>query len=152
MSKYVLQMSRTRVVLTALVVVALAGLAAGLLVGRGSASERVRSGVIASGQFHSVSWTTRGRASIVGVNGNAVLRLRDFQTQKAPELWIVLEGKGGVTTRHQLTHLDRAWGNQDYSIPASVAAHPPARVLIYCTKCGKVWGYAQLKTSSSTSF
>src|SRR5262245_32688803 len=130
-------MSRMRLVLTAVVVVALAGLAAGLLVGRGSsASERVRSGLIASGQFQSVGWATRGRATIVGVNGKAVLRLRDFQTQKAPELWIVLEGKGGVTSRRQLTHLERAWGNQDYALPASVATHPPARVLIYCTKCG----------------
>ena len=142
-------MSRMRLVLTATAVLALAGLAAGLLVARGS-SAAVRSGVIASGQFHSVSWTTRGRASIVGRNGHAVLELRGFQTQKAPELWIVLEGKAGVTSRQQLTHLQRAWGNQDYALPASVAANPPARVLVYCTKCGKVWGYAPLRTAHSS--
>lgn len=145
-------MSRTRLLLTAVAVVALAGLAAGLLVARGSgASAQVRSGVIASGSFHSVSWGTRGRASIVGENGKAVLQLRSFQTQKAPELWIVLEGKEGVTSRRQLTHLNRAWGNQDYALPAAVAAHPPARVLIYCAKCGKVWGYAQLQPEHRTS-
>lgn len=144
-------MSRTRLVLTSVTVVALAGLAAGLLVGRGSASERVRSGLIASGSFDSVSWTTKGRASIVGKDGKAVLQLRGFQTQNAPELWIVFEGKAGVTSRRQLTHLERAWGNQDYALPASVAAHPPARVLIYCAKCGKVWGYAQMTPSSSSS-
>jgi len=147
-------MSRTRLVLTAVTVVALASIAAGLLVARGSASERVRSGLIASGEFHSVSWGRRGRASIVGKNGKAVLQLRGFQTQKAPELWIVLEGKEGVSSRRQLTHLNRAWGNQDYAVPAGMAAHPPARVLIYCAKCGKVWGYAQLQSErrATTSF
>jgi Electron transfer DM13 len=145
-------MSRTRLVLTAVTVVALAGLAAGMLVARGSgASERVPSGVIASGAFHSVSWTTRGQASIVGKDGNAVLRFRGFQTQKAPELWIVLEGKEGVLSRRQLTGLKRAWGDQEYALPASVATHPPARVLIYCAKCGKVWGYAPMTASGSSS-
>jgi hypothetical protein len=143
-------MSRSRLLLTGVVVIALAGLAAGLLVARGS-SAAVRSGLIASGQFHSLSWTTRGTAAIVGRNGRAVLQLRGFQTQKAPELWIVLEGKQGVSSRRQLTPLQRAWGNQDYVIPADVAAHPPARVLIYCTKCGKVWGYAPLTTSGGSS-
>jgi hypothetical protein len=139
-------MLRTRLVLTVLAAVALAGLAAGLLVARGSsASVRVKTGLIASGQFQTVSWGTRGRASIVGRDGQAVLELRGFQTQKAPELWIVFEGRGGVTSRTQLAHLDKAWGDQDYPVSAGVAAHPPARVLIFCTKCGKVWGYAQLR-------
>ncbi len=148
MSKCMSHMSRSRLLLTGVVVIALAGLAAGMLVARGS-SAAVRSGLIARGEFHSVSWTTRGTASIVGRNGRAVLELRGFQTQKAPELWIVLEGKQGVSSRRQLTHLQRSWGNQDYVVPADVAAHPPARVLIYCTKCGKVWGYAQLGPTTS---
>jgi hypothetical protein len=142
----VVHMSRRRLILTAFVVVALAGLAGGLLAARGS-SAAVRSGVIARGAFHSVSWSTRGTAAIVGKNGHAVLELRNFQTQRAPELWIVLEGKGGVMTRRQLSHLNRSWGNQDYAVSADVAAHPPARVLIYCSKCGKVWGYAPLRAS-----
>ena len=149
MTKCMSHMSRSRLLLTGVVVIALAGLAAGLLVARGS-SAAVRSGVIASGQFHSLSWTTRGTAAIVGRNGHAVLELRGFQTQRAPELWIVLEGKQGVSSRRQLTPLQRAWGNQDYVIPADVAAHPPARVLIYCTKCGKVWGYAPLRPTRSS--
>jgi hypothetical protein len=145
------RMSRTRLLATSATLVALAALAGGLLVGRGSgASEGVPSGLIASGSFQSVSWTTRGRASIVGENGRAVLRLRDFQTQKAPELWIILQGKPGTGSR-QLTNLERAWGNQDYALPASVAAHPPARVLIFCAKCGKVWGYATMTPSNSAS-
>jgi len=151
MAEWVVYMSRSRLVLTALVVVALAGLAAGLLVSRGN-SASVPTGKIASGQFQSVSWATRGTASIVGRNGRAVLQLRGFQTQKAPELWIVLEGKGGVTSRRQLTHLTRAWGNQDYAVSAEVAAHPPERVLIYCSKCGKVWGYAQMRPTRTSSF
>jgi hypothetical protein len=138
--------SNRRLLLTAVAVVALAGIAAGLVVARGSASPRVRSGLIASGQFHSLSWTTRGQALIVGKDGHAVLELRNgFQTQKAPELWIVLEGKQGVLSRTNVAHLNRAWGNQDYALPVSVATTPPARVLIYCTKCGKVWGYAQMR-------
>lgn len=144
-------MSRTRLGLTALIAVALAGLAAGLLVARGSgASNRVPAGLIAGGQFQSISWTTRGRAAIVGKkDGTAVLRLTGFQTKDAPELWIVLEGRQGVTSRRQLTPLRRAWGDQEYAVPAEVAVHPPARVLIYCAKCGKAWGYAQLRRQVS---
>ena len=146
-------MKRTRLGLAALAVVAVAGLAAGLVVARGSSGPgHVRPGMIASGSFHSVSWSTRGRAEIAGnADGSPVLRLRGFQTQKAPELWIVLEGKGGVTDRRQLSPLRRWYGNQDYSIPVDVARHPPARVLIYCTKCGKVWGYAELAPAGATA-
>jgi hypothetical protein len=143
-------MTRTRLAVAALVAVAVAGLAAGIVVARGSSGpQHVRPGVIASGAFHSVSWTTRGRAEIAGApDGSPLLRLRGFQTQKAPELWIVLEGEQGVSSRVQLTPLRRWYGNQDYVIPASVAQNPPARVLIYCTKCGKVWGYAPLTAAS----
>src|SRR5829696_7745350 len=133
MSKWVLHMSRSRLLLTMLVVVALAGLAAGLLVARGN-SASVPSGTLASGQFQTVSWMTRGSAAIVGRNGRAYLQLRGFQTQKAPELWIVFEGKAGVTSRRQVTNLNRAWGNQNYAVSAEFATHPPARVLIYCAK------------------
>ena len=143
-------MSRSRLLLTAFVAVALAGLAAGLLVARESSAAAVPSGLIARGEFDSLSWSTRGTASIVGRNGHAVLELRGFQTQKAPELWIVLEGKAGVISRQQLTHLKRAGAIRITRSPPAWRHNPPARVLIYCTKCGKVWGYAPLRTAHTS--
>jgi Electron transfer DM13 len=122
-----------------------AGLAAGLVVARGSSAPAIPVGLIAKGEFRPVGWTTRGTVSIVGRrDGKTVLRLRNFQTQPAPELWIMFEYAQGFTSRKSMVGLRQTWGNQDYVMPASVAAHPPTRVYIFCAKCGKAFGYAQM--------
>jgi hypothetical protein len=140
-------MSHRRLVVAGLLAVALAGVAAGVLVARGSAdTAKAPAGVLATGQFVPVSWQTRGQVTIARkADGSAVLRFRDFQTQNAPELWVVFEPAGGPTARDQLTHLRRAWGNQDYDVTAEVSSSLPEKVLVYCTKCGKVWGYATMR-------
>jgi len=138
--------TRTRLLVAAFVAVASAGLAAGLVVARGSSAPAIPVGVIARGEFRPMSWSTKGTASIVGRrDGKAVLELRNFQTQRAPELWIVFEYAQGVTSRKSVASLRQAWGNQDYVMPAGVAAHPPTRVYIYCAKCGKGFGVAHMR-------
>src|SRR6266540_2654764 len=64
------RMSRRRLSVTALVVVSMAGLAAGLLLATGSGAEpaaKGRPGVLASGRFTSIEWPTSGRAKIVRI-------------------------------------------------------------------------------------
>jgi hypothetical protein len=142
------RVSYRRILLTGTLVLALAGLGAGLLVGRGSGAELVKGqpGTLASGQFTSGEWSTKGRALIVRrTDGSLRLRLRNFQTQKAPELWVVLEPLNGSGGRKQLDGLQRAWGNQEYELPAELAKNPLQRVIIFCAKCNKVWGSAQLQ-------
>jgi len=141
--------SRRRVLLTGALVIALAGLGAGLLVGRGSGAQLIKGqpAVLASGHFTSGEWSTKGRALMVRrADGSLRLQLRDFQTQRAPELWVVLEPVNGNGERRQLTGLQRAWGNQDYVLPAELAKSPLQRVIIFCAKCNKVWGSARLHT------
>jgi hypothetical protein len=135
----------------AVVGVAFAGLAAGLVVARGGSTPAVPVGLITRGEFQPISWTTRGTVSIVGrPDGKAVLQLRHFQTQRAPELWIVLQYAQGITSRKSLTNLRQTWGNQDYVVPGRLAANPPTRVYIYCAKCGKPFGYAQMHRVAQT--
>jgi Electron transfer DM13 len=143
--------SRRRIALTAALVLALAGLGAGLLVGRGSSAELVKGqpAVLASGQFTSGEWSTNGRALLVRrADGSLRLQLRNFQTQKAPELWVLLEPLNGSGVRRQLDGLQRAWGNQDYDLPAELAKNPLQRVIIFCAKCNKVWGSARLHAAT----
>jgi hypothetical protein len=144
--------TRTRLLVAAIIVVASAGLAGGLLAARGSSAPAIPVGVIARGEFRPMSWSTNGTASIVGrSDGKAVLQLRNFQTQRAPELWIVFEYAKGVTSRKSVASLRQAWGNQNYVMPASVAAHPPTAVYIYCAKCGKGFGVAHMRRTSRGS-
>ena len=142
------RISRRRVLLTGVLLIAFAGLAAGLLVGRGSGAQLVKGqpAVLASGHFTSGEWSTKGRAVMVRrADGSLRLKLRNFQTQRAPELWVVLEPADGSGERRQLTGLQRAWGNQDYVLPAELANNPLQRVIIFCAKCNKVWGSARLE-------
>ena len=128
--------------------IALAGLGAGLLVGRGSGAQLIKGqpAVLASGQFTSGEWSTKGRALMVRrADGSLRLQLRDFQTQRAPELWVVLAPLNGSGDRLELTGLQRAWGNQVYVLPAELAKNPLQRVIIFCAKCNKVWGSAKLE-------
>lgn len=142
------KISRTRLSISAVLVLALAGLAAGLLVARGSGAESAKGpvGVLASGEFTSGAWSTRGRALIVrGADGSLKLELRKFQTQKAPELWVLLEPLNGAGERRQLSGLHSPWGNQHYDLPSELARNPSQRVIIFCAKCNKEWGSARLE-------
>jgi hypothetical protein len=145
-------MSRKRALLASLLALALAGVAAGVLVARDSSASKGATGVLASGNFTPVSWTTRGRATIVRkADGSAVLQLRGFQTQQAPELSVVFEPVQGPTHREHLANLRRASGNQDYDVTSEVSSRLPAKVLVYCTKCGKVWGEATMRPTKLDS-
>src|SRR6266511_2629462 len=133
------RMSRRRLSVTALVVVSMAGLAAGLL--------------LASGRFTSIEWPTSGRAKIVRMaDGSLKLELRNLQTQEAPELYLFIaptNGSGGE--RRKIADLRSVTGDQDYSLPADVARNPHQAVIIWCGSCNKAWGSAHLRPNRQTS-
>jgi hypothetical protein len=141
-----------RLSLTALVVVALAGLAAGLLLAQGSGAENGvvgRPGVLSSGSFHSIAWPTEGRAAIVRqADGRLVLRLTRFETHEAPELYIYTAKQG--EQRKVLAELRSPAGNQEYSMPADAARKLRVQVIIWCEACRRVWGEAKLSPAGST--
>lgn len=142
-------MSRRRISVMVLVAVALAGLAAGLLVARGSeAASKQRAGVLASGRFTAGEWSTKGQALIVRKgDGSVKLQLKNFSTQAAPELYVVLESPAGV--QQEIDELQSAAGSQTYSLPKDAAASLPRKVIIFCAKCGKTWGSAVLRSTST---
>jgi electron transfer DM13 len=146
-------MSRTRLSVTALILVSLGGLAAGLLLARGSGAEpgvKGRPGVLASGRFTSIEWPTSGKAMIVRRgDGSLKLELRNLQTQDAPELYLFIaptNGTGG--TRRKIADLRAVTGNQEYDLPADVARDLHQAVMIWCGKCHKYWGAAHLRLTS----
>lgn len=150
-------MSRRRLSVSALVVVSLAGLAAGLLLARGSGAEpavvKSKPAVLASGRFTSIEWPTSGKAMIVRkADGSLKLELRNLQTQEAPELYLFIaptSGSGGE--RRKIADLRSVTGDQDYSLPADVARNPRQAVIIWCGACNKAWGSAHLRRNQQTS-
>jgi hypothetical protein len=146
-------MTRRRLSVTALVLLSLGGLAAGLLLARGSGAEpgvKGRLGVLASGRFTTIEWPTSGKAMIVRrADGSLKLELRNLQTQEAPQLFLFIaptNGTGGE--RRKIADLRAVTGNQDYDLPADVAHNLHQAVIIWCGECNKAWGSAHLRLTS----
>ncbi len=120
---------------------AITGAALGLAFSRGESRSSLGDGppgVLARGEFKTVSWGTKGSAAIVrDASGHITLRLsRDFTTQRAPELYV------HVGSRRM--PLQRAWGTQSYSLSHADARVLGAAVTVFCEKCNKAWGVAKL--------
>lgn len=139
---------RARLLLAISVAAGAAALAAGIVLARGDAPAKGPVRVLARGSFHAVSWGTTGTATVVReASGQLVLRLsRDFQTQKAPELYVYLaKYAGGHKVEWKLvSELYKPKGAQEFDLPSSAAHDLRASVSVFCAKCAKVWGEAPL--------
>ena len=140
--------------LTTLAVAALAGLAAGLLVGRGggAAAQAGPPGVLAKGEFTSMSWPTSGTAAMVRrANGTLALHVRNFVTHPAPELYVYLvpfvPAGGEIKGGWKIDNLRRIRGDWTYELPASAAGAKHPTVVVWCAMCEKPWGEARLESS-----
>src|SRR5213082_2804606 len=85
---------RPRLALALIVTAVLAGLGAGLAVGRGDSGSAFAQGpprVLAQGKFRSITWSTLGTASLVREpSGDLRLRLSsNFMTKEAPETYVM---------------------------------------------------------------
>ena len=143
---------RTRVLMAVLAAAAAGALTAGIVVARGgdasSALAKGPAGVVATGHFRSVIWGTSGTAAIVR-DGSGHLKLRlskTFRTQRAPELYVYVARyeDGHRTAWVRVAPLRSASGAQAYELPAKAAMAPDVSVTIFCEKCNKVWGAADL--------
>jgi hypothetical protein len=151
-----LLLGRRRVALTVIVIAALAGLAAGLTVGRhsGNAAAQGTPRVLAKGTFRSITWNTTGTASLVrDASGGIRLRLsRDFTTKNAPELFVylaVLRGKQRVYWK-PVGALKSSRGAQQYRVSGTPST-PGLQVAIYCGECNQINGLAPLQPTPATS-
>jgi hypothetical protein len=132
---------RPRLLLAALGLAVAAGLALGFTLTRGgpeNALAQGRPGVLARGTFKTVTWATKGSVTLErNAKGEITLRFsRDFDTQRAPELFVHLGKKRFA--------LQRAWGSQTYVLASADAATLRSTVEVFCEKCNKDWGVARL--------
>jgi len=148
---------RRRFALAVVVTAAAAALAAGLVFSRGgSGSTRAQgpSRVVATGEFHAVTWNTAGTASLVR-ESSGDLRLRfssKFITKKAPELFVYLaklRGKQRVYWK-PVAALKRLQGAQQYAVSSDAAFSPGLQVAIYCGECNQINALAPLAPVSSS--
>ena len=132
---------RSRLLLAGLGVAAAAGIALGFTLrsrGPENALAQGPPGVLARGTFKTVTWATKGSVAIDrSASGQVTLRFsRDFDTQRAPELFVHMGKKRFA--------LQRAWGTQTYVLASADATTLHAAVKVFCEKCNKSWGIAQL--------
>ena len=135
------RMRSRRVAAALLAAGAVTGAALGLAFGRGESKSPLSdgpAGVLARGEFKTVTWGTTGSAAIVrDASGNITLRFsRNFTTQRAPDLYV------HMGSRRMALH--RAWGAQSYRLSHADARVLGAAVTVFCEKCDKAWGVAKL--------
>lgn len=133
--------TRPRLLLAALGLAVAAGLALGFTLTRGGPENALAQGppgVLARGTFKTVTWATKGSVTVErNAKGQVVLRFsRDFDTQRAPELFVHMGKKRFA--------LQRAWGSQTYALASADAATLRSTVEVFCEKCNKDWGVARL--------
>jgi hypothetical protein len=147
---------RPRLALAVIVTAVLAGLGAGLFVGRGNSGSALAQGpprVLAQGKFRSITWSTLGTASLVREpSGDLRLRLSSgFMTKDAPELYVYLAKLRGQQRTYwkNVGTLKRSQGAQQYAVSSDAASTPGLQVAIYCAKCNKISGLAPLAPAHS---
>lgn len=143
---------KPRLVLPILAVAVLGGLAAGIAVARGGSNvSHGPAGVVSSGTFRTITWSTTGTATVVReASGHLKLRLgKDFNTKRGPDVWVYLAKYDGSVWRGKrvewklVGRITRAWGSATYDLPAD-AAKPGMSIAIFCGECGRLSGLAQL--------
>jgi hypothetical protein len=149
---------KRRLGLGVVIAAALAGLAAGIVVGHGHSANALAQGpahVVSQGTFRSITWNTEGTATLVREpNGDLRLRLsRDFTTKHAPELYVYLAKLRGQQRVYwkQVALLKRSQGAQDYSVSSDAASNSGLQVAIYCAKCNQISGLAPLSATTRRS-
>jgi hypothetical protein len=150
---------KPRLVLPILVVAVLGGLAAGIAVARGgSNASHGRPGVVSSGTFHTITWSTTGTATVIrDSSGHLKLRLgKDFTTKRGPDVWVYLAKYDGSVWRGKrvewklVGQVKRGWGSATYDLPAD-AAKPGMSIAIFCGECGRLSGLAELHSVQPTA-
>ncbi len=142
---------RNRLLLAVLAVTVVAGVGGGIVLTGGSSEAAAGPpGVVARGDFESVSWGTRGTATIErDSSGELVLRFDDgFATKDAPDLLVYLVefDSGGDRAKWRfVAELKSASGRQRYDLPGAAAKMLDYSVEIYCETCNKTNGVAKLR-------
>jgi hypothetical protein len=136
---------RPRLLLAAFGLTVAAGLALGFTLTRGGTENALAQGppgVLAHGTFKTVTWATKGSVTIDRNEwGQVTLRFsHDFDTQRAPELFVHMGKKRFA--------LQRAWGGQSYVLANADASTLHDAVKVFCEKCNKAWGVAQLRPTN----
>jgi hypothetical protein len=150
---------KPRLVLPILLVVVLGGMAAGIAVARGGSNvSHGRPGVVSSGTFRTVTWSTTGTATVIrDSSGHLKLQLgKDFTTRRGPDVWVYLakfEGRiwnGNHVVWDLVGQVKHGWGAATYDLPAA-AAKPGMSIAIYCGECGRLSGLAELHAVRPTT-
>jgi len=112
-----------------------------------------RTGVVSSGQFHSVAHETRGTAAIHELSpGRRVLRLTEFMTSNGPDVRVYLVAATDATDDESVTtagfvelgKLKGTDGDQNYEIPADLDLGKYRAVTIWCRRFGVNFATAPL--------
>lgn len=85
-----------------------------------------------------------GRALLVQIGGQKILRFEDLKTINGPDLRIYLSADLGIEDAIDLGAIRATEGNVNYTIPEGVDTAKYRNVLIWCRAFGVLFSYAQL--------
>ncbi len=111
---------------------------------------------ISMGKFESFSHETTGKATIVMVGENAILRLSDFHTSNGPDVHVILNKNNDPKSFTAETSIDLGVikgnvGDQNYKLPNNLKIKEFNSVTIWCKRFAVSFGGAKLNKNSMVS-
>jgi hypothetical protein len=100
--------------------------------------------VIKSGDFQDGAHPTEGKALLIEMDNELVLRLEDFKTDSGPGLYVYLSEDTGANDYISLGKLKATEGNMNYDVPPNTNTAKYNKVLIWCEPFSVLFGHAEL--------
>lgn len=103
------------------------------------------SGIVASGSFIAQAHEVEGRAQLLRVEDQHILRFEDFKTINGPDLRIYLATDTTAEDFIDLGKIKATEGNVNYTIPEGIDREKYNTVLVWCRAFSVLFSYAVLQ-------
>ncbi len=100
--------------------------------------------VIKSGNFQDGAHPTEGKAILIEMDHELILRLEEFKTDSGPGLYVYLSEDTGASDYISLGKLKATEGNMNYDVPPNTNTATYNKVLIWCEPFRVLFGHAEL--------
>jgi hypothetical protein len=100
--------------------------------------------VVAEGSFSGTSYDVKGKAILIQVDDQYVLRFEDFEAEDGPGLYVYLSTSKDDDDFIDLGKLKALKGNMNYDVPPNTDIEKYNYVLIWCEPFGVLFGSAML--------
>jgi hypothetical protein len=100
--------------------------------------------VVAQGNFQDGAHPTEGKALLIAMDNELIVRLENFKTDPGPGLYVYLSEDTGANDYISLGKLKATEGNMNYDVPPNTNTAKYNKVLIWCEPFSVLFGHAEL--------